>query len=54
MNNLSLHSDYQKFLSELKERIRHSRITAIHAVSRELVLLYWDIGSEIVEKQKKT
>ena len=46
------HPDYPAFLAALKERIVHARTTAARAVNRELVLLYWDIGRAIVEKQQ--
>ncbi|MBX3276397.1 MAG: DUF1016 family protein [Acidobacteria bacterium] len=46
------HPDYPAFLSTLKERILHARTSAARAVNRELVLLYWDIGRGIVEKQQ--
>jgi predicted nuclease of restriction endonuclease-like (RecB) superfamily len=46
------HSDYPAFLAALKERILHARTSAARAVNRELVLLYWDIGRGIVEKQQ--
>jgi len=42
---------YAAFLSSLKERIRHSRTSAAHAVSYHLVSMYWDIGRSIVEKK---
>lgn len=45
--------DYPIFLAGLKERILHARTTAVRAVNRELILLYWDIGHRIVEKQKQ-
>ncbi len=44
--------DYSRFIAELKERIQSARIAAARAVNRELILLYWDIGRAIVEKQK--
>ena len=44
--------DYAEFLTGLKERILDSRTTAVRAVNRELILLYWDIGRAIAEKQK--
>ena len=47
-----LESDYPAFLADVKRRILHARDSAIRAVNRELVLLYWDIGRGIVEKQK--
>lgn len=46
------HPDYLAFLTALKERILHARISASRAVNNELILLYWDIGRGIVEKQK--
>jgi predicted nuclease of restriction endonuclease-like (RecB) superfamily len=45
--------DYPAFLTELKSRILHARTSAARAVNRELVLLYWDIGRGIAEKQQK-
>lgn len=46
------HPDYPIFLAALKDRILHARISAAAAINRELVLLYWDIGRGIVEKQR--
>ncbi len=46
------HPDYPAFLAALKERILHARTSAARAVNRELILLYWDIGRSIVEKQQ--
>lgn len=42
---------YAEFLTTLKERILAARATAARAVNRELVLLHWDIGRGLVEKQ---
>ena len=46
------HPDYPAFLAALKERIVVARTSAARAVNRDLVLLYWDIGRCIVEKQQ--
>ena len=46
------HPDYPAFLAALKDRILQARTIAARAVNRELVLLYWDIGQRIVEKQR--
>lgn len=51
IQSLSL-PDYPAFLAALKERILRARISAARAVNHELVLLYWDIGRGIVEKQR--
>ncbi len=43
--------DYAAWLLSLKEQIRTSRVKAGLAVNKELVLLYWRIGKEILERQ---
>ena len=43
--------DYAEFLRELKERIRNAQVRAALNVNRELVLLYWQIGREILTRQ---
>ncbi|MBW7898548.1 hypothetical protein B188_17950 [Candidatus Brocadiaceae bacterium B188] len=43
--------DYASLLTEVKERIRSAQYTALKAVNRELVALYWDIGRLIVCRQ---
>ena len=42
---------YAEFLGQLKERIRSAQLRAALAVNRELVLLYWQIGREILARQ---
>ncbi|MBB3302820.1 hypothetical protein FHT72_006325, partial [Rhizobium sp. BK077] len=42
---------YASLLSELKERIRAARLKAAVAVNRELTLLYWSIGRDILARQ---
>jgi len=51
MKPASLAPNYSAFLSEVKTRIYSARLSAGRAVNRELVLLYWDLGRSIVEKQ---
>ena len=43
---------YEEFLGGLKERIRNAQVRAALAVNRELVLLYWQIGQEILQRQQ--
>jgi len=45
--------DYTHFIAHLKKKIQSSQFKAVLAVNRELIRLYWEIGKEIVEKQKK-
>jgi hypothetical protein len=39
---------YQELLSVLKSQIRTAQVRAALAVNRELVLLYWGIGKQIL------
>ena len=50
---LPLSRDYVEFVSELKQRIVSARLHAARSVNRNLILLYWDIGRGIVERQEK-
>jgi predicted nuclease of restriction endonuclease-like (RecB) superfamily len=43
--------DYASLLVELKERIRTARLKAAVAVNQELILLYWSIGRDILDRQ---
>jgi hypothetical protein len=42
----------EDFLQNLKRRIRAAQVKAVFAVKRELILLYWHIGREILERQR--
>jgi predicted nuclease of restriction endonuclease-like (RecB) superfamily len=46
-----LPADYAAWLAELKARIHNAQQRATLAVNRELVLLYWQIGRGILERQ---
>jgi predicted nuclease of restriction endonuclease-like (RecB) superfamily len=50
-HQLSLPENYDDFLSNLKERIRNAQLRAALAVNQELVMLYWQIGREILSKE---
>lgn len=50
-NKLPLSREYVEFVTELKARIQSARISAARAVNRDVILLYWDIGRGIVERQ---
>lgn len=52
-SKLELTSDnYEDFLQELKARIRQAQVKAALAVNRELILLYWQIGQDILQRQQ--
>ena len=48
---LPLSREYAEFVREMKARIQSARISAARALNRDLILLYWDIGRGILEKQ---
>ena len=43
---------YKTWLIELKQRVRQSQIKAPVKVNTQRLALYWQLGSDIVEKQK--
>jgi predicted nuclease of restriction endonuclease-like (RecB) superfamily len=48
-----LPSGYAVLLKDIKARVRAAQLKAGLAVNRELVLLYWNIGREILARQKQ-
>lgn len=44
---------YEEFLTELKTRISSAQLRAAVAVNKELVLLYWQIGRDILNRQQQ-
>ncbi len=44
---------YEDFLRDLKQRIHAAQMRAVGAVNSELILLYWHIGREILERQNR-
>ncbi|MDX2047590.1 MAG: PDDEXK nuclease domain-containing protein [Chitinophagaceae bacterium] len=44
---------YRQWLKQLKERIRSAQIKAALKVNAELLTLYWELGREIIEKEKE-
>ena len=47
-----LPEDYPEFIIPLKQRIRSAQVKAAVSVNRELVLLYWHIGNDILIRQE--
>jgi predicted nuclease of restriction endonuclease-like (RecB) superfamily len=44
---------YPEFIVSLKQRIRSAQVKAAVSVNRELVLLYWQIGNDILTRQER-
>ena len=51
--SIELPGDYAEFLDRIKEQIRRERLKAVLSANSALVLMYWDIGKSILEKQKR-
>ena len=50
--SLIISPDYLQFIEDLKARVVSARVTAARAITHEAILLFWDIGRGIVEKQQ--
>lgn len=52
MNETSvLPEGYDDFVEQLKSHVRAARTRAARVVNTELLLLYWDIGRAILDRQ---
>ena len=52
MSSPLIPQNYDVVLQSLKQRIRKAQLRATLSVNRELIFLYWQIGSEILERQR--
>lgn len=48
---IAMPESYGNWLSDLKSRIQTAQQRAARAVNRELVVLYWQIGQDILQRQ---
>jgi len=44
-------TEYETLLQSIKERVRSAQLRAAVSVNRELVMLYWQMGRDILERQ---
>jgi predicted nuclease of restriction endonuclease-like (RecB) superfamily len=49
---ISTSKSYQDLLARLKSQIQTAQVRAAVAVNQELVMLYWQIGKEILTRQE--
>jgi predicted nuclease of restriction endonuclease-like (RecB) superfamily len=45
--------DYPRFLAEIKARIAAARTRSVLAVNSELITLYWEIGHDILDRERR-
>jgi len=53
MKKLTQNKEYTHLLESIKTRIRRAQYDALKTVNKEMIVLYWDIGKMIVERQQK-
>jgi predicted nuclease of restriction endonuclease-like (RecB) superfamily len=53
MENQLNHKSYVELIEDLKKQISQARIRAHLAVNKEMISLYWNIGNQILERQKE-
>jgi predicted nuclease of restriction endonuclease-like (RecB) superfamily len=51
MANEIVPTEYQTFLQNIKTQVQQAQLKAVMAVNKELILLYWHIGKEILKRQ---
>lgn len=49
---LQMDSEYRNFLIQIKDRLKRAQIRAALAANSELIKFYWELGNELIEKQK--
>ena len=52
MNDITKQSEYRDWLRDLKQQIKRGQIKAALSVNSQMIMLYWDMGRQIVEKQE--
>jgi len=51
---LSQVSEYKRWLTNLKTKVRQVQLKATVTINHELLSFYWELGSEIIKKQRDT
>lgn len=51
MSDLILNTEYQVFLSDIKQHYRQAQLKAVYIVNHEMIQFYWNLGLRIIEKQ---
>ncbi|MBA2653782.1 MAG: DUF1016 domain-containing protein [Gammaproteobacteria bacterium] len=51
-SSLDLDKNYKDFLGGIKERLKTAQIRAALAANSELIKFYWELGTDLIEKQK--
>ena len=46
------YNNYKELLSEIKSRIREAQVKTVIAANAQMLLLYWQIGNNIIQNQQ--
>ena len=50
-----IHSvEYKNWIADLKTKVKQAQLKAVITVNQQLLMFYWELGTDIVEKQKNT
>ena len=52
-NIVNVSNEYTIWLADLKKRVRESQVRAMVSVNAEMMMLYWQIGRDILDRQIK-
>ncbi len=52
-NNITLSKEYTSFIEFVKNQIHQRKLSIVVSANREMILLYWEIGNEILNRQSK-
>jgi len=53
MTQIEISKDYLQTLADIKQTVKQTRLKAAVSVNKELIGLYWNIGSIVLKKQKQ-
>ena len=53
MTTLSTNDSYRSLLAEIKQKIQQAQVRAMVTVNQQLLLLYWELGKEILARQEE-
>jgi len=52
--NITHNVEYKNWISDLKTKVKQAQLKAVITVNQQLLMFYWELGTDIVERQKNT
>ncbi|MCW8450619.1 PDDEXK nuclease domain-containing protein [Legionella quinlivanii] len=52
--NIAHNVEYKKWITDLKSKLKQAQLKAAVTVNQQLLMFYWELGTDILEKQKIT